>query len=497
MALPRRPDVPPPYLRRGPGGGRTRPVVNVLDDIRARAAEDPRHPAIASARGAAAEIDSTTYAELVASVDAQAAILRLQLRQPALRVGLIAPQGRGFIESALAIMAADACMVPIAADQSESALRAFFERAGLNAVVRLTGDELQVETLAPPGERYDDFAAIDPAYVRFTSGTTSERKGVVISHARIVERLDAANRGMQISAADRVMWLLPMAHHFVVSILLYLRNGATILLPGGSLARSVLDLAARTRPTVFYASPYYYRLLGKDASATPLDSLRLAVSTAEGLPAATAQRFAERFGHPLVQALGIIEVGLPVMNRNPDKAAALGKPLPDYEVWLRGEDGEAVAASTSPERTGEVCIRGPGMFDAYIHPWTPSAAILEPDGFRTGDQGWFDEDGDLHLAGRRANRINMAGMKFFAEEVEAVLERHPAVEHSRVYAREHAHLGQIPVAEIVVTTGCEPPSPRELTAACRELLPSYKVPRRFDVVDALEMTPTGKVRRYT
>ena len=74
--------------------------------------------------------------------------------------------------------------------------------------------------------------------------------------------------------------------------------------------------------------------------------------------------------------------------------------------------------------------------------------MLEPDGFRTGDQGYFDADGDLFLVGRRANRINMAGMKFFSEEVEAVLDAHPAVRRSRVFAREHAHLGEIPVAEI-------------------------------------------------
>ena len=86
--------------------------------------------------------------------------------------------------------------------------------------------------------------------------------------------------------------------------------------------------------------------------------------------------------------------------------------------------------------------------------------MLEPDGFRTGDQGYFDADGDLFLVGRRANRINMAGMKFFSEEVEAVLDAHPLVRRSRVFAREHAHLGEIPIAELEPADAAQPPDAR-------------------------------------
>jgi long-chain acyl-CoA synthetase len=293
------------------------------------------------------------------------------------------------------------------------------------------------------------------------------------------------------------MWLLPMAHHFVVSILLYLGHGATVLLPAGSLARGVLELAQRERATVFYASPHHYGLLGKDASGIGLDHVRLAVSTAEGLRAEVAERFAERFGIPVAQALGIIEVGLPVANlaSAAAKPTALGRPLPGFEVWLRGEDGRAVLGAGSPERTGELCIRGPGLFDAYLDPWLPAARVLEPDGFRTGDQGWFDADGDLHLAGRRINRICMAGMKFFGEEVEVVLDRHPGVRESRVFSLEHAHLGEIPVAEVVPEDPSAPPARGELAAHCRTALPGYKVPREFRIVATLARTVTGKVQR--
>jgi acyl-CoA synthetase (AMP-forming)/AMP-acid ligase II len=80
--------------------------------------------------------------------------------------------------------------------------------------------------------------------------------------------------------------------------------------------------------------------------------------------------FRARFGRALAQALGIIEVGLPVLNAASaeSKPTALGRPLPAYDVWLRDDDGKPVLGPGSPERTGEICIRGPGLFDAYLSP---------------------------------------------------------------------------------------------------------------------------------
>ncbi len=472
----------------------------VLDAIRAHAGKRPDAPAWIADRGDG-EATAGRYGELVECFDAQAARLQQVGLRPGERWGLVAPQGAAFIEHALGLLAADACLVPIPDDTAGPALEAFAERARLHGLVHIDRDgEARILPRANPGtvDGGDDaaFRALHPAYLRFTSGTTHRRKGVILGHARILERLVAANRGLGIGAGDRILWLLPMAHHFVVSILLYLRYGATILLPKSSLAKDVLAFAGREGASVFYASPYHYNLLAKDGGEEPLDDVRLAISTAEGLRPEIAERFAVRYGKPLRQALGIIEVGLPVIDLEDPRPGALGRPLPNYEVWLRAEDGSPVGSS-SPERTGEICIRGPGLFDAYLEPWTPSARVLEPDGFRTGDQGWFDEGGRLHLAGRRANRINMAGMKFFSEEVEAILDRVPGVRRSRVSARAHPHLGEIPVAELELEEGADAPDRKALMAHCRTHLATYKVPRQFDVVDSLPLTPTGKLARHT
>src|SRR5690606_17953862 len=120
--------------------------------------------------------------------------------------------------------------------------------------------------------------------------------------------------------------------------------------------------------------------------------------------------------------------------------------------------------------TGELWLRGPGLFDAYLSPWQPRAKVLTPDGWlRTGDLAVSDADGTLHLQGRLKTVINVGGMKCFPEEIEAALESHPAVREVRVYGREHPRFGSVPVAEIV-PLGATPPQIPHLIAHAREVL---------------------------
>jgi long-chain acyl-CoA synthetase len=474
--------------------------VKVLDAIREHARARPDHPALVVA-GTGNEADTVvSYAALVSGFEALAAKLRDAGVAPGDRCGLRAIQGRPFVEHALGILSAGGCMVPIPDDTTGEALEIASRETHLHhrveAMPAFAYTRFEAVT---PVDGADDarFRALEPAYLRFTSGTTHLRKGVVVGAASVAARIENANQSLEIGPEDRILWLLPMAHHFLVSILLYLRFGATLLLPAGSLAASVLGFANRQQATVFYASPFHYQLLAKDKGELRLDGVRLAVSTADGLRADVAERFQERFGFALVQALGIIEVGLPVLNRVSanQKPTALGRPAPGYDVWLRGDDGSRLAHATEAA-PGEICIGGTGLFDAYLAPFTPAAELLEQGSFRTGDQGYFDAEGDLHLCGRRSNRINLAGMKFFCEEVEAALDTHPDIVMSRVFAKIHPHLGEIPAAEIVVRVGAEAPERKQLVAHLKDRLAGYKIPRTFSVVEALERTATGKVQRH-
>ena len=298
----------------------------------------------------------------------------------------------------------------------------------------------------------------------------------------------AANKALCIGPTDTVIWCLPMSHHFLVTIVLYLSQGATIVLARHIMSRPFLEAANRWRGTVLYAAPFHYSMLARDISGANSLRVRLAVSTTCGLPEEVAVSFQRRFGLPLSQALGIIELGLVCVNVDDPVTRwnSVGRPLSKYAVNIRDADSNGY---------GEVVVSGPGIFDAYATPWTARDQLM-PDGwFTTGDIGRMDDDGYLFLAGRKVAAINLAGRKVFPEEIESVLNRHPAVSESRVYGFAHAHLGEVVEAEVVL---------RDVTATdalrdfCRAHLSADKVPSQFHVVKLIPKTAvTGKICRQT
>jgi acyl-CoA synthetase (AMP-forming)/AMP-acid ligase II len=283
-----------------------------------------------------------------------------------------------------------------------------------------------------------------------------------------------------------------MAHHFAVSIMLYLLEGAGIVLEDSHLAGELLAAARARGATVFYGSPFHLALLAAEDSDRGWPALRLAVGTAVTLPEATAIAFERRYGVAPAQGFGIIEAGLPLLNTDAARAKPLSVGRPDdCALRLRDERGADVA----PGEIGELWLRGPGMFDAYLAPWCERAAATDGGWFATGDLASQDEDGHVFLRGRRKSVINFGGVKFFPEEVEEVLNAHPAVRESRVSGELHERWGAVAVAEIVAHDAIEPPCAAALVKHCRERLAGYKVPVRFRMVAELPHTASGKLRR--
>ena len=423
------------------------------------------------------------------------------------RVGLACENGVDYIVLALGILKAGACLVPVAGDLTAAEREEIIGRTGLCGLVLGSGQpwrsgestDFEPDTgaawIALEGGKLEDedaFRALDPAFIRFSSGTTGRSKGVVLSHAKLRERIVAANAALEIGPSDRVLWMLPMAHHFAVSIVLYLYHGACTVLGTSHLAEDVLHTAKMTRATVVYGSPFHHAMLAADPGSYAWPDLRLAVSTASPLPVAVAERFRTRFGKPLVQGLGIIEIGLPLLNTGGagDSPTAVGRPLPAFDVELRNDEGLPVAVG----RVGELWIKGPGMFDAYLSPWQTVDEVCVDGWFATGDLAETDAAGRVYLKGRKKSVMNVSGMKVFPEEVEAVLDRHPAVARCRVFGIAHGVLGNLPAAEVVLSER-ETADTRELIRWCRKSLSAHKVPVRVEQVAALSLTASGKLRR--
>jgi long-chain acyl-CoA synthetase len=144
---------------------------------------------------------------------------------------------------------------------------------------------------------------------------------------------------------------------------------------------------------------------------------------------------------------------------------------------------------------GELYLRGPGMFDAYLQPWRPREAVLEDGWFRTGDLARIDDDGHIHLLGRSHSVINVAGMKCSPDEIETVIAEVPGVAAVRVSGKANPRFGVVPIAEIEASDPARPPKVARLAAHCREALARYKVPVEFRFVARVPRTASGKIQR--
>jgi long-chain acyl-CoA synthetase len=433
-----------------------------------------------------------SYAGLAGKINALALQLRAFQTTSGFRAGLCLPNSINYVALTFALWRINAVVIPVPTEFTDEEISNLAETMRLQAIIsqKPRGEstplaaEIFFTKLSPalPPENH----GLNIAFIRFTSGTTSASKGVVLSHETIRDRVAAANKSLRIGADDTVMWCLPMSHHFLVTIILYLSAGARIVLARHVLARPFLEAVNKWQGTVLYAAPFHYSLLARDNSDAKISSVRLAVATTCSLPQDVAENFHQRFGLRLTPALGVIELGLVCVNDDPaTRPDSVGRPQPDYAIRIRNPDADGF---------GEVDFSGPGFFDAYDNPWTPREQLM-PDGwFASGDIGRVDAQSYLFLAGRKVAVINLAGRKVFPEEIEAVLNRHPAVRESRVFGATHPHLGETVEAEIILH---QPDAGLDsVRAFCREQLASYKIPTRFTVVNALPRTPvTGKIRR--
>jgi long-chain acyl-CoA synthetase len=289
--------------------------------------------------------------------------------------------------------------------------------------------------------------------------------------------------------------VLPMAYHFYVSIILYLEAGAAVLVSGDYFAESILDSAAGHGATFLYVTPMHIRLLNSEKSGRALPpTLKRVMSVSSRLDPQFAREFQARFKVPVCQGYGIIEVGLPIMNitEAAEHPEAIGRPVSSFEAMIAQDQMKPVTEGG----TGQLAVRGPGMFSGYLNPPRSRGEILRDGWFLTGDLAHRDTGGRIVLDGRTSSVIHVAGHKVFPEEVAAVLDSHPAVLRSRVFGRAHAQWGEAVYAEAQLRNGSSaaPATGEDILAFCRRRLSSQKVPVTIEFVPEISMTSSGKVR---
>jgi len=476
--------------------------MNVFETLAASARQRPQHTALIDAGGA------LDYQALWREVEA----LRLQLDRhgvkPGQGIGVRARNGRAFVIGALAALGCGAVIMPIHHQMKLDEMNDMIAAAPLCAILDESigtpypGKTVALENPGANGLRFTRLdnsqpplapGIADAAFVRFTSGTTGAAKGVVLTHRDVLERTRAANAGLKLTPEDKILWVLPMAYHFYVSIILYLEIGATVIVSADYLAGSLLETAAKHAATFLYITPMHVRMLNSDQSGRALpSSLQRVMSVSAKLHPQSALDFLAKYKVPVSQGYGIIEVGLPIQNN--DEAAehpeAIGRPVDGFEAKIVDDQIQPLPDG----QTGQLAVRGPGMFSGYLNPPRSRAEILHDGWFLTGDLAHRDSGGRVVLDGRTSSVIHVAGHKVFPEEVAAVLDHHPAVLRSRVTARPHPQMGEAIHAEVQLRPGHAPTTSEELIACCRKRLSSQKVPATLEIVAEISTTSSGKVR---
>ena len=350
---------------------------------------------------------------------------------------------------------------------------------GARAVVDAAPAEETAEAMPPA-------TGVAPGVILYTSGSTGQPKGAVLSHAALAAANESwAGPVMGLTATDRVLAVLPLAHSFGLNgaLLAPLLAGVTVVLQERFTPEDTLRAIARHRATVFPGvATMFARILESPAlEGADLSSLRLAVSGAAPCPWALAREWRRRTGVRIVRGYGMTELFRPISylaGEATDRPDSIGRAVPGVELRVV-ED--------------ELWIRSPAAMDGYLRAPEETAAVLAADGwFRTGDLATISDDGYVSIVGRKRELILRGGYSVVPGEVEQALLAHPAVAEAAVIGVAHPELGEEVAAFVTLRAGARA-EPADLIAFCRERLAGYKYPRRVTVVEAMPRSATGKI----
>lgn len=380
----------------------------------------------------------------------------------------------------------------------------FVESEQLARVQQLTGARVEALDAALPDS--DDAARVvsqhELAILLYTSGSTSRPKGVMLSSANIRANTEAIVAVVGLTASDRALSFMPMHYAFGLSVVhTHLRVGASVAFGTATFPTEMLSEIQRTAATGLPGVPtLFVTLLNRTAIAeAPLPSLRYAMISGGRLNTAMIHRLREAL--PQAQVFvryGVTEVTSGASALPPeraDKIPSVGRGFPGAPLLVLRPDGAPVTVGVAAGggEIGEIVVRSASVALGYFGD-VPEARHFRDGGFHTGDLATVDEEGFVTVVGRERDFIKTAGFRVSPSEIEEVVTQLSFVEEAAVCAVPHPVLGESLVCCVVQREPTES-SVAKLRAHCVAQLPSYKVPTRFELVDALPKTSNGKLDR--
>lgn len=346
-------------------------------------------------------------------------------------------------------------------------------------------------------------AADEVALVLHTSGTTSRPKKVPLTHANLCASARNIAATLQLQVDDISLNAMPLFHiHGLACLLAALAAGGSCVCPGAFDAARFAGWLQRWQPTWFSTVPTVLQALVDHSAqcAVAAPSLRFVRSSSAPLSPALLAMVEQAFGVPVIEAYGMTEAAhqmasnpLPPRTRKPGSVGiATGTRLAILDQAGVAAASGAIGAIGA---IGEVVVKGANVMRGYED--TPDANAFCDGWFRTGDQGYVDQDGYVFITGRLKELINRGGEKIAPREIDEALLAHPAVRQAVAFALPHPSLGEDIAAAVVLhaAADAQPCGEAALRAFLFDRLSAYKVPSRIILVDSLPVGPSGKIQR--
>jgi O-succinylbenzoic acid--CoA ligase len=419
-----------------------------------------------------------SFAEMDHRVDGAAQALCERGVTNGQHVGVVAPNGAGFVLAVHALMRIGAVLVPINTRLTQAEIDWQAHDADLSMLL----DESAISELLeakPASSTEREFDLAQPHSIIYTSGTTGRPKGAILTYGNHWWSAIGSALNLGVHADDRWLACLPLFHVGGLSILL-----RSVIYGMTAIVHARFDPAAVNQAidaqgvsTVSVVSTMLDRILAKRGERAFPSTLRCVLLGGGPAPLPLLERAAQA-GAPVVQTYGLTETASQVVTLAPEdalrKLGSAGKPLLGTQIRI--------------EPDGEIAVTGPTVSPGYLH-------LAPRDGWlKTGDLGYLDEEGYLYVLDRRDDLIISGGENVYPAEVEAALLAHPAVEEAGVFGEADTTWGSHVAAAVKLHSGVAA-TPDELIAFCRQRLAGFKVPRRIELRASLPRNAAGKLLR--
>jgi fatty-acyl-CoA synthase len=335
----------------------------------------------------------------------------------------------------------------------------------------------------------------DPLLIMYTSGTTGDPKGAVLSHGNLLFGAIHSLLGFGLGASCRSLVVAPLYHigALAASVLPVVYVGGALVMSPFDNPSAVLERIVRQGITYMFAVPVMFEMLTRSPrwAEADLSAVELLITGGAPMPAALIRRYQQEKGVGFVQGYGMTETGRLTALDLEDavhKAGSVGKAV--FHTDLRivaahgGEAGEG--------ETGEVVVRGPTVFDRYWNQPLATAAAIRDGWFHTGDLGRRDAEGFIYLNGRKTDVIISSAQNIYAAEVERAIETLPQVSLAAVVAMPDARRGEVPAAFVQLKAG-QCLSEAQLMEALADRLAPFKIPRKIIFVEEFPRNGAGKI----